>query len=110
MKLVLVTTQDHQQLVQFRYIFYLSSLLVVIFLDSKKLRQVESTKENSGCIKFGTGYIKNANKKQLDISEPRPGPGSYRIQGGTGENTSGFSFRNAPKATISGRTKFGSPF
>lgn len=72
--------------------------------------QIESTKDNSGCIKFGTGYAKNSNKKSMNLSEPSPGPGSYRVHGGMGESTSGFAFRNTPKATISGRTKFGSPF
>lgn len=72
--------------------------------------QVESTKETCGSIKFGTGYVKNSTGKKLNLSEPSPGPGSYKVMGGLGQTTSGFAFRQAPAATMSGRTKFGSPF
>ena len=71
---------------------------------------MESTKTTCGSIKFGSGYVKSAKREKQDLGEPSPGPGSYVIHGGINQSTSGFNYKNSPKATMSGRTKFGSPF
>jgi hypothetical protein len=62
--------------------------------------QVESTKRTCGTIKFGTGYSKNKGRAKMDMSEPSPGPGSYRLP----------EARMTRAATMSGREKFGSPW
>merc|ERR1711916_241868 len=72
--------------------------------------QVESTKSTCGSVKFGTGYKKDGGGKKLNLKEPSPGPGAYRVMGGLGQTTAGFAYKQAPAATMSGRTKFGSPF
>jgi hypothetical protein len=72
--------------------------------------QVDSRKPTCGSIKFGTGYKKGSNQQQLDMSEPSPGPGSYKLPGGISTIAKGSPFRNSPAATLSGRNKFGSPW
>lgn len=62
--------------------------------------QVESTRRTCATIKFGTGYSKQKNNKKMDMSEPSPGPGSYRLP----------EARMTRAATMSGRNKFGSPW
>ena len=72
--------------------------------------QVESTKITSGKIKFGTGYKKFKNEKKLDMKEPSPGPGSYRLPGGLGTVGKGQPYPNSRTVSMSGRNKFGDPF
>lgn len=73
-------------------------------------KQVVSTKQTCGKIKFGEGYKKGSNKTEFDFSEPSPGPGSYTIPGGIGTKTRGSPYRDSPQAVMSSRHKFGSPF
>lgn len=47
-------------------------------------------------------------QQKVDLSEPHPGPASYKITGDVG--TVSMVYRNAPKASLSGRTSFGSPW
>jgi len=71
--------------------------------------QKESTKQTCVRTKFGTGYKKlKENMQKVDLSEPHPGPGSYKITGDVGSTS--VVYRNAPKASLSGRTSFGSPW
>lgn len=72
--------------------------------------QVESTKTTAGQIKFGTGYKKIKEQKKIDMREPSPGPGSYRLPGGLGTTGKGQPYPNSRGASMSGRNKFGSPF
>ena len=48
--------------------------------------------------------------KKLDMREPSPGPGSYRLPGGLGTTGKGQPYPNSRGASMSGRNKFGSPF
>ena len=49
-------------------------------------------------------------QKKLDMREPSPGPGSYRLPGGLGTTGKGQPYPNSRGASMSGRNKFGSPF
>lgn len=71
--------------------------------------QIDSRKVTCPTVKFGTGYQKG-NKKpmKVDLNEPAPGPGAYTLPGGLGTHSS--AFHNAPKASLSGRNSFGSPW
>ena len=72
--------------------------------------QLDSRKKTTATVKFGTGYHKG-NKQhnmKIDLSEPQPGPGSYVMPGGIGETS--MVYRSAPKASLSGRHSFGSPW
>lgn len=71
--------------------------------------QYDSRKKTCPSLKFGTGY-KKGNQKSLkvDLTEPVPGPGAYVIPGGLGKES--VIFRNPPKASLSGRNSFMSPW
>ena len=72
-------------------------------------KQIDSRKKTCSNIKFGTGYQKG-NKKSIvvDLSEPAPGPGAYKLPGSLG--TSSNAYRSSPKISLSGRNQFGSPW
>lgn len=72
--------------------------------------QPDSRKRNPATIKFGTQDPRQARRNQRKLSEPEPGPGSYVIPGGVATSGVGNPYRSSPAASISGRTKFGSPF
>jgi len=72
--------------------------------------QVDSRKRTAAKIKFGGGYVKG-NKKlpSVSLSEPVPGPGAYASSSGS-IGTESMVFKNVPKASLSGRNSFGSPW
>lgn len=73
--------------------------------------QVDSRKPTCGSLKIGGGYQKNkGGAKEMDLSEPFPGPGSYKLPGGIAEAKKGTPFRNSAAISLSGRELFGSPF
>lgn len=65
--------------------------------------QVDSRKPTCGSIKFGTGYKKGKNQNKIDMGEPSPGPGSYKLPGAIGG-------KHTLKVSLSGRNAFGSPW
>ena len=71
--------------------------------------QIDSRRKTCPTVKFGTGYQKGHKKTPpVDLSEPAPGPGSYKLPGGIGSESN--AYRNAPKSSLSGRNAFGSPW
>jgi hypothetical protein len=72
--------------------------------------QLDSRKPTCSKIKFGEGYRAGNDKKPLELLDPSPGPGSYKIPGGISTKARGSPFRDAPTAVLSGRNKFGSPW
>jgi hypothetical protein len=72
--------------------------------------QLDSRKATCASLRFGNGYKKGGKDKKPDLSEPAPGPGSYKMPGSISTQLKGTPFRNAPKISLSGRHKFGSPF
>ncbi|RYY81563.1 hypothetical protein EON63_15200 [archaeon] len=73
-------------------------------------KQLDSRKPTCGTIKFGEGYRAGGMRNSHDMSDPAPGPGSYRIPGGIATKAKGSPFRDSPTAILSGREKFGSPW
>ncbi|KAJ8599678.1 hypothetical protein CTAYLR_004726 [Chrysophaeum taylorii] len=74
-------------------------------------KQVDSRKKTSGFVKFSQGV--RTNEQSLiakDEEESRPGPGTYRLPSGICGGGASYPFRASPKASLSGREKFGSPF
>jgi hypothetical protein len=72
--------------------------------------QVDSRRVTCGSIKFGNGYRRGGVAERPDLREPSPGPGAYTLPGGVATRAKGSPYRDSPSATLSGRTKFGSPF
>lgn len=72
--------------------------------------QLDSRKPTLGRVRFGEGYKTGGHKPPPNLSDPTPGPGSYRIPGGIATKARGSPFRDSPTAIMSGREKFGSPW
>lgn len=72
--------------------------------------QLDSRKNTCPKVKFGEGYRAGSHKAAPNLSDPAPGPGSYRIPGGIATKAKGSPFRDSPTAIMSGREKFGSPW
>lgn len=74
-------------------------------------KQVDSRKLTSGFVKFAKGArTSEASLSAKDDELSRPGPGTYRLPSGLGGQGAAYPFRAAPKPSLSGREKFGSPF
>ncbi|KAJ1452003.1 hypothetical protein M885DRAFT_528242 [Pelagophyceae sp. CCMP2097] len=73
--------------------------------------QVDSRKRTSSFVKFGKGQrSQESSAAAKDDADARPGPGTYRLPSGICGGGSAHPFRSAPKASLAGREKFGSPF
>jgi hypothetical protein len=44
--------------------------------------QIDSRFRTCPMVKLGNGYKRGANDNKVDLSEPSPGPGSYKLPGG----------------------------
>ena len=74
-------------------------------------KQVDSRKKTSGFVKFSRcARDKATSTSAKDEEEALPGPGTYQLPPGLCGGGSSYPFRAAPKASLSGREKFGSPF
>lgn len=73
--------------------------------------QIDSRKLTAGYVKFGTApRTHETSVAAQDDERSRPGPGTYKLPSGLGGNGAAYPFRAAPKCSMSGREKFGSPF
>uniref|UniRef100_A0A7S2HT28 Uncharacterized protein n=1 Tax=Octactis speculum TaxID=3111310 RepID=A0A7S2HT28_9STRA len=69
--------------------------------------QVDSRKPTASMTKFG----REARSRTTSMMEDhRPSPGDYKIASGIGGGGSGYVYKSAPKCSLGGRNKFGSPF
>ena len=74
-------------------------------------KQVDSRKRTSGMVKFSKGVRdKSQSASAKDELDSLPGPGTYKLPPGVSGSGSANPFRSAPKPSMSGREKFGSPF
>ena len=74
-------------------------------------KQVDSRKKTSGFVKFSrSARDKTSSMTMQDELQARPGPGTYQLPSGLCGSGSSYPFRAAPRASLSGREKFGSPF
>lgn len=70
-------------------------------------KQTDSRKKTVPMVKFGKG----ARGSIITMStENAPGPGDYNLQPALCGGGSSYTMRSAPKCSMSGRNKFGSPF
>jgi len=76
------------------------------------MRQVDSRKKTVPTTKFGKaardGPVIGA--RNINDHTASPGPGSYRLPSGLCGGGASHPYKAAPAASLSGRTKFGSPF
>lgn len=74
-------------------------------------KQVDSRKKTSGFVKFSqSARSSEASLLAQDHANMLPGPGTYRLPSGLCGGGASYPFRAAPKPSLSGREKFGSPF
>lgn len=76
-------------------------------------KQIDSRKKTSALVKFSKGSRSTSKTKSViaqDEERSLPGPGTYRLPSGLCGGGASYPFRAAPKPTLSGREKFGSPF
>ena len=74
-------------------------------------KQVDSRKKTSGFVKFSrSARDKTSSMTMQNELQARPGPGTYQLPSGLCGSGSSYPFRAAPRASLSGREKFGSPF
>ena len=75
-------------------------------------KQLDSRKRTAPRVKFGTSQRKGPGQS-FNPKNPNmisPGPGDYQLGGSVSSSTRGTIYRSTPAPTLSGRTKFGSPF
>jgi hypothetical protein len=74
-------------------------------------KQVDSRKSTCSMPKFGTGTRNQAAIGARMANDDIPGPGNYMLPPAlAGSGTAAYPFKSAPKPSMSGREKFGSPF
>ena len=73
-------------------------------------KQVDSRKTTCPMPKFGTGTRNQAPIGSRMANEDVPGPGNYKLPPGISGGGSHYIYNAAPKPSMSGREKFGSPF
>lgn len=69
--------------------------------------QLDSRKRTGARVKFGTG---GRHKADDSLHAESPGPGDYQLAPALGGGGPTYIYRSAPKCSMSGRNKFGSPF
>jgi|TARA_B100001996_G_scaffold80109_1_gene59050 hypothetical protein len=73
-------------------------------------KQVDSRKRTSGFVKFSRCARDKMSSMASTGEHDLPGPGTYQLPSGLCGSGSSYPFRSAPKSSLSGREKFGSPF
>mmetsp|Transcript_859 Transcript_859/g.2287 ORF Transcript_859/g.2287 Transcript_859/m.2287 type:complete len:273 (-) Transcript_859:112-930(-) len=74
-------------------------------------KQVDSRKRTCSSLKFGTGTrVPKASSKERRAIDRQPGPGQYKLPSGLCGGGSAYPYRSSPKASMSGRENFMSPF
>lgn len=78
--------------------------------DDSCARQPDSRKRSCPLMKFGTGSRDQGGSMSLNDPGSTPGPGDYKLAPALCGGGSSYVYKAAPKCSMSGRNKFGSPF